>query len=424
MDNHFYWKLRALGSKVYYSLILPLELKERAKTIGKKDRIEVVFFAMNLAMWRYQGIYDLLSMDKRFNCHVVFTVAIDKKATWKSDLEQMRDYFGSQGIQYVDFDENKGVGYDVRGQINPDIVFYPQPYGNTYPAEHDFSVFKDKLMCYMPYSINVIKASDWLYDLPFHNFAWKIYRPLSHDKVIASKVARNKGRNVVTSGYLNLERYLSEEVVDVWKNVNNGCKRLIWAPHFTIETAESWLRGRGNFLWMSQMMLDIARQYKDRLQIAFKPHPRLKSELYRHPDWGKEKTDRYYQLWANMENTQLETGDFVDLFKTSDAMIHDCASFTAEYLYVNKPVAFTTRDENSILEGNSEFGRAALKQHYIVGNELEIRSFIENVVLGGEDSMAAGRTEFFETVLKPNVKVSTSQFIVNDIKKSLGIKSH
>ena len=423
MDNQLYWSLRNLVIKLYLNTLYPRILKRRVKKIGRKDRIEVVFFAMNVAMWRYQGVYDLLSKEERFNCHIVLTVPNSFTREQQAlDLQQMRDYFQKKNINYLDYDESNNRAFDVKRHINPDILFYPQPYGgNMYPREHDFSAFKDKLWCYIPYGINVVKEADWIYDLYFHNLAWKIYRPLRHETDITVKTARNRGRNTVTSGYLNLDRYLLESAEDVWKIKSHYHKRLIWAPHFSIDPENVLLKGRANFLWMSQLMLDIAVQYKDRLQIAFKPHPRLKSELYRHPDWGKEKADRYYELWATMENTQLETGDFVDLFKTSDAMIHDSGSFTAEYLFVNKPVAFSTKDIETLLKEHSEFGRAALKQHYIVGDESEVRSFIEKVVLAGQDQMAAKRTEFYEAVLKPNVKGTTSQFIVDDIKKSLGI---
>ena len=168
-------------------------------------------------------------------------------------------------------------------------------------------------------------------------------------------------------------------------------------------------------------MLDIAEKNKDRLQIAFKPHPRLKSELYLHPDWGKEKTDRYYQRWESMENTQLETGDFIDLFKTSDAMIHDSGSFTIEYLFVNKPVAFVTADFEALKSEHNDIGRACLDQHYVVHNEKEVFDFINQVVLENQDPMKKQRTEFFQTALKPNVNGNTSEFIVSDIKKSLGL---
>lgn len=422
MFSQLYHKLRQQGVKFYLTSLYPVILNRRARAIGKKDKIEVVFFAFNVAMWRYQGVYDLLSKDKRFNCHVVFTVprtfTDEQKA---SDLQQMRSYFGSLGISYVDYDESDPAGFNVREQINPDILFYPQPYDYMYPANHDFFLFKDKLLCYIPYAVNVIKEQHNLYDLIYQNLAWKVYCPLHYEKEKAKITARNHGRNWIVSGYANLDRYLSDEVNDVWKIKDRSIKRLIWAPHFTIAKELSWLEARSNFLWMSRLMLDVAERYKDRLQIAFKPHPRLKSELYHHPEWGKEKTDRYYEQWSTMDNTQLETGDFVDLFKSSDAMIHDCGSFTAEYLFVNKPVAFTVSDLASLKEDHSDFGRMALDQHYIVGNEEEVLSFIEDVVLGGSDTMAQQRTAFFETVLRPNVNGKTSQFIVEDIKKSLGM---
>ncbi len=389
--------------------------------IGKKDKIEVVFFAINLAMWRYQGVYDILSKDKRFNCHVVFTVPNTFTAEQKrDDLKRMREFFDSRGIEYKDLDEKEERGFDVKGLINPDILFYPQPYAYIYPANHDFFLFTDKLLCYLPYALNVIDANSWTNDLPFHNRAWKIFCASQYDKRRAMSSAKNHGRNWVVSGYPNLDLYLDKELNDVWKIKDKRVKRLIWAPHFTMSKV-SWLTPRSNFLWMSQLMMDVAEQYKGQLQIAFKPHPRLKSELYRHPDWGKEKTDDNYQRWETMENTQLETGDFVDLFKTSDAMIHDCASFTAEYLYVNKPVAFVTADVDALKSDHNAFGQAALDEHYIVGDKNEVLAFIETVVLGGQDSKKAQRTDFFETVLKPNVSGTTSAFIVNELKKGLGL---
>ena len=403
--------------KFYLNAIYPAVLKRRVWRVGKKDKIEVVFFAINVAMWRYQGVYELLARDPNFSCHIVFTVANDKKEQMRDDLQQLRAFFNAKGIDYVDYE---GVsGYDVKKHINPDILFYPQPYWNLYPQNHDYSHFTSKLLCYMPYSVNVVECNYWTSDLPFHNLAWRVYCASSMEKRNAAEVAKNHAKNWIVSGYSNLDEYCNDNMNDVWKINDRSLKRLIWAPHFTISKV-SWLSPRSNFLWMSQLMLDVAEKNKDKLQIAFKPHPRLKTELYKHPDWGKDKTDAYYQQWESGPNTQLETGDFVDLFKTSDAMIHDSGSFTAEYLYVNKPVAFVTADIDELKSTHSNFGCAALDQHYIVRNEKEVMDFIYDVVLGGNDPKKEQRTRFFETVLKPDVKGTTSQFIVDDIKKSLG----
>ena len=49
--------------------------------------------------------------------------------------------------------------------------------------------------------------------------------------------------------------------------------------------------------------------------------------------------------WESLSNAQLETGKYVDLFMTSDAMIHDCGSFTIEYHYTLKPVMYLVKGE-------------------------------------------------------------------------------
>lgn len=428
MNKELYYniiaKLGKLRYKVYLNTFYPQILKHRAKKIGKSDKIEVVFFAVNIAMWRYQGVYDLLSNDGRFNCHVVFTVAQTfTKEQQSADLRQMREYFNERRIPYMDYDVNSDIGYDVSGIIDPDILFYPQPYDGAFPDCHCYRKFISKLLCYIPYAVNVVSTNKetWVFNTMFHCLAWKLYYPFEYDKVESKRISWNHARNMVISGYPNVDKYLSAENVDVWKKQERVKKRLIWAPHFTISLLKDSPLNRSNFLMMAELMLEIAGRYKDRLQIAFKPHPRLKTELCRHQDWGQERTDTYYHQWESMENTQLETGDFVDLFKTSDAMIHDSGSFTLEYLFVNKPVAFVATELEALFAKHSRIGVEALKQHYIVSNKDEIISFIEGVVLGGNDTKQDQRTDFIYTQLVNNRKITTSQFIVNDMKRSLGI---
>lgn len=429
MNKELYYntiaKLGELRYKVYFNTVYPYILKHRAKMIGKKDKIEVVFFAMNIAMWRYQGIYDLLSKDERFNCHVVFTVALTfTKEQQSADLKQMRAYFDERHIRYKDYDEVSDLGYDVLGKINPDILFYPQPYDGAFPDCHCYRNFLSKLLCYVPYGLTVgsSEKETWVYNTMFHCYAWKLFYPFAQSKNDAKKISWNYARNMVISGYSRMDSYLSEENIDVWKIQDRRVKRLIWAPHFTISLLKDSPLNQSNFLRIAELMLELAKRYKDRLQIAFKPHPRLKTELYRHPDWGQERTDNYYHQWESMANTQLETGDFVDLFKTSDAMIHDSASFTLEYLYVNKPVAFVTSTLEGLFSKYSSMGVEALKQHYLVTTEDEIISFIEDVVLGGKDTKQEQRTRFFNTQLAFNQSMTTSQFVVQDIMNGLGLK--
>ena len=105
--------------------------------------------------------------------------------------------------------------------------------------------------------------------------------------------------------------------------------------------------------------------------------------------------------WEQMENTQLETGQFVDLFMTSDAMVHDSGSFAVEYHYSQRPVMFVARDLPSVMTDVSMVGKEAYDVCYIGSSESDIRHFIEDVVLCNDDSLKARRHVFFSNYLLP-----------------------
>ena len=118
-----------------------------------------------------------------------------------------------------------------------------------------------------------------------------------------------------------------------------------------------------------------------------------------------------------MPNTTFVDGEYYDLFLSSDALIHDCSSFMAEYLFTQKPALFIKKRGYSMpLNG---FGEECLKRHYIGEDISDIRHFIDDVVIGGSDSMRMERNEFVERYLRPKEDVSVAQFIYNEICKDL-----
>ena len=168
------------------------------------------------------------------------------------------------------------------------------------------------------------------------------------------------------------------------------------------------------FLYLHQVILDIARKYEGKIQIAFKPHYALRPKLYEHEDWGKERTDKYYETWSNLKNGQLELGGYTDLFITSDAMIFDSSSFVIEYLYLGKPSLFTVKNEG-VYKSFNEFGEEAFKTiDKISWDEVnKIYNFVEMVINKSYQSKIKERfkTEF---LLPPN-KRTASQNVVDFI---------
>lgn len=396
--------------------------------VGGKAR--VVFIASNRAMWKYEGIYEKLSVAKEFDVKIVLSpFRLYDIEQQKADLEELRAYFKERKIPFEDFNEEyldfleesehfgastlkapikyKGCFFDLK-KYNPDIIFYQQPYERILIKEHDSSHFYNKLLCYCPYALWTSKG-DFSYNTDFHNLAWKLFYSTPFHLYDAKMCAKNGGINVDVVGYPGADDYLlrekrlsidgnnstspHSEYLQKSKLDSSQVKNLIWAPHFTIIPERSEIP-RSNFLWMADFMLEMAQKYQGKLNIAFKPHPRLYSELCVHPDWGREKANLYYKKWEEMPNTSLETGDYIDLFLHSDGMVHDCGSFSAEYHYTTNPVMFISKDLTEIRKNQGVFGDRVLDLHYLGQNANDIEDFILQKVLNGVDPMKSEREDF------------------------------
>lgn len=379
------------------SLVLPFIHKLYIRQLKNKEKINVTFIAMSLSMWRYQRLYELLNRHPRFNVSLVLlpcrAYSLEQQ---EEDISKLKTYFDSKQILYYVGGERTSL--DIKKELSPDILFYPQPYRGLFSKKDDYLTFKYRLLCYYPYAFWTATKS-WSYNKALHNYAWKLFYSTELHLNEAKKYAYNKGKNVEVVGYPNADDFLFRSHNDVWKPQPTKKKRIIWAPHFTIFSGG--LLNQSNFLWMADFMLMVLEKYASSIQFAFKPHPRLKTELYKHEDWGKEKTDKYYSLWENNSSSQLETGDFVDLFMTSDAMIHDSASFSVEYHYSRNPVMYIATNFEEQLSEKGEFGKLALLQHYVGGGQEDIINFIESVVIKGEDTMKESRKSFYNNYLLP-----------------------
>ena len=416
--------LKKLYRKYYFfPFVWQRKLDKQVEALKKKDEIIIAFIVINIPMWKYQPLYDLLKKNNRFKLYIVISPSIKYSFEERCrDAQLMREYFTSREMPFIDWDvEHEGAPVDIKQVINPDILFYTQPGKKVFTFEHSYRHHKDKLLCYTFYGF-VTTDNRHFYDREFLNIAWKLYYPMEIQRKMARKYAERKDANVVVAGYSEYDRFVTGPFHNVWKTNDSHVKKIIWAPHFTI--SKSLIEGfapRSNFLWMADLMLEIAEKYKDELHVAFKPHPRLLSELYKHEGWGKERADDYYEKWQNLSNGQLETGDFVNLFYFSDAMIHDSDSFVIDYIYFDKPEMFVTKDINIQKQEADELSGLVYDNIYIGKTKEDIIKFIDDVVIGGNDNQSEARKKIMdEYLLPPNGRLASENMYL-DLCKSLGI---
>lgn len=411
-----------IGIKAY--CLLKNQPKRHIKALDivrTKEQITVAFFVIHASVWKYDKLFNILEQDIRYNPIIIICPFISySHDNMIKEMDMSYKLFTSKNYTVVKtFNDISKEWISVKEEIKPDIVFFTNPHNIT-KDEYLITNFLDTLTCYVQYSFPIMHLYEMQFNLEFHNLLWGAFYETTMHKGFAQKYARNKGENVLITGYPGTDILLDEnyKADDLWKIKEREIKRIIWAPHHTI-------RGQGNgldyscFIEYADFMVDIAMKYHDKIQIAFKPHPILKTKLFKDKDWGEKRTEDYYKTWDKLTNGQLNESEYVDLFLTSDAMIHDSASFLVEYLYVNKPVQFTIRDSNVVKRFN-EFGKLCYDMHYQANTEREIILFIENVIIENQDDMENKRNSFIKNYLIPPNDNSASENIFIELNKSLG----
>jgi CDP-glycerol glycerophosphotransferase (TagB/SpsB family) len=167
-------------------------------------------------------------------------------------------------------------------------------------------------------------------------------------------------------------------------------------------------------------MIDLSLKYKNSIDFCFKPHPALKEKLYYHKDWGISKTDNYYKFWKNGENTLLSESGYHDLFIESDSLILDSVSFTAEYLYLNKPYCFLTKDNFDYNKSLNIIGKKIFEKINKANNISSLEDFIKNSVLKSDKKQITNQKVILNNLnFLNNKNLLASQNIYNYINKTI-----
>ena len=368
------------------SLFKPEQIEENKQSISKKKVKKVAFFCMSIAMWKYETVFKKLLEEDGFEPIVIISPSQRLSITQrKKDYREIVNYCREKGFPFIALRSILfNVGQNI-GKQKIDFVFFTQPYNGITCKEYQYENFKNSLLCYVPYDDGIL-TSEFSYNSILHKIAWKLFYPYSIQKTIAESYGQIRD-NINITGPCCYDIYKITKM----KNWGTPKKKIIWAPHHSI-LADDWLHF-SCFLEISDYMLDLAEKYKDKIFIIFKPHPMLMPQLGKL--WGHERANAYYAKWNNLENGMYCNSASFPLFKESDALIHDCSSFTMDYMMTGKPCLYLlirgTHKQNFI-----EPAKDAFNAHYHAFKKEDISGFIETVVINGNDCMKEDR----ETVLK------------------------
>ncbi len=400
IDEIFFRKYT--GKKEY------LKLRKKLDQVRRQDVITVAFQVWNVAKWKCDSVFHAMKKHPRFN-PIIWIANEPGASRIELDLQYKKlvTRFTSPEYTVVTAEDCN----HLVEKINPDLIFIQEPYSFSINSGSNAI---GKLFCFVRYCFPnslIKKAYNYFlikYSLFYFLENWSVAR--EHTKMRISPE-----RNMYVTGHPMVDAFFSKKSKQsVWKRQCTCKKKIIWAPHWTIN--QEAVFSPATFLRYAQFMLQLAQIYCDKIQMAFKPHPTLYRKLCEHPDWGKELTDEYYSQWASMSNTQLETGEYIDLFLQSNAMIHDCGSFILEYLLVDKPCMYLQNGAD--YPHYNEMNKEALKCYEIALSEIDIENFIVKIVFDNEDDKATRRRQFISKYLIPPNNKTAAENIIDAIINS------
>ena len=411
-------KLRDFGVnlKVFFNVkYINKNKKGVLKHIRKKakhQKLNVAFYVYDETKWKCQSLYELLEKDEHFIPYIFVTKNAAPKENFNfqkpDELKKVFEFFKGQNmrVEYAyDFENDGHIPFEQM-QPKPDIIIYQHPwYVET--SQGPVVCSKFALTYYVPYFV-ATSVSHIEYYLRFHQYVQTHY---VLDDLIKDYYARNmtnKGVNLKAVGhpmldyfYLNRDKHFEDK------------KFVIYAPHWSVDKDNNlcW----GTFLSNGRFMLDYAQKYPE-INWVFKPHPCLKNYLIQHKYMKNQDAENYWNEW-NKVGQVCETGNYLDMFMESKAMITDCGSFETEYFYTAKPLIYLKSPDATPFNPSVQ---RIVDNYYKVCSITELENALDEVVVNGNDYLKEKRLSLLKTAGYQNNYAANN--ILTDIKNTLEIE--
>ncbi|WP_026517138.1 hypothetical protein [Butyrivibrio sp. MC2021] len=420
--------------KIYDMVISSAERRLKKKAINGK-KINVLFQSYSAAQWPAADVYNAILNDQRINVGVIVSPMVDRDEESRlNTYSQVKKWFIDRQYKIIEGlkeDNNSYIQWQDLQDV-PDVLYITSSWYDSLPQGQRFTDLPLKcLVAYIPYGLYLANGVEGsyakyaVYDKELFSLMWRVYCDCAKNLEGYQKYQYIKGKNVRFSGYSKMDYFYTpkewseEEINTLWKipkgKKSSGVKRVIIAPHFSVGNTGHVLFS--TFQKNCWFLLFLAEKYKDSVSFILKPHPNLR---FASVAYGLFKSyreyDDYLQNWNDLPNCRVvQDAGYLDIFATSDAMIMDSGSFLGEYLYTQKPLLYLTRPEQAFLP----IGDKVVNAYYRTPGEdyMGIESFLNDVVLRGNDPMKHAREEVFKEeydYLSMN-KIKASEYICKEL---------
>jgi len=388
---------------------------EKIKTkVQKGQKIRVGFMVIYDACFPAEPLFKKMLNDNLFEPHII--VIPDTRRGDENMMFQMNKTFETFSKNYSNvskaWDDKNKTFIDFSEKF--DIICTANPYE---AMTHKFYRIgklanNDVLPIYFNYGYPAVSFARRVASMGSLSKMWKVFSESDAIMDEYKEHMKNHGESLVLAGYMKLDTLAEQKITP------HDRKKIIIAPHHTIEKNFDENIGLSNFLTYADLFKEIPKRYPQ-IDFIFRPHPLLKVTLEKDTVWGKEKTEKYFEeIQQNSNMIYQEGGDYFETFANSDGIIHDCSSFLAEYMFTEKPVCYMLRNKDSIEKYFMENGKEILSHCYQAYKKQDIIDFLDDVIMKNNDPMAQARIEFVNSELKVNYP-HVSDFVLNYLKNAI-----
>ncbi|MDL2280895.1 CDP-glycerol glycerophosphotransferase family protein [Selenomonadales bacterium OttesenSCG-928-I06] len=340
----------------------------KIKSLQKKpEKIIIVFLVWENSKWNGDILYKKFANSKNFK-PIVLVVSEDPK-----DYE----FYELHGYEvYCISNDN-----DLQ-KHNPDIIFYQQPWYSLADKFTPAKLSKYALLCYFPYAISTTIELPMIWN-KCELFFKSLYCHFVFNQTLSEQFKSYGVFNTIVTGHPKLDVYNTPIKINLWKNKNKY--KIIYAPHHSFEdTSLKW----ATFQWNGKEILKMAKNNPD-TEWVFKPHPIFKKNLLNNKIMTAQEIDSYFDEWAKIGQV-YESGNYFDIFRTSNLLITDCGSFLTEYLPTKNPVIHLVAQNKTTVYRSSIYEQSS-RNYYKVKNSEELEQTFNMLVKENEDPLKTNR---------------------------------
>ena len=365
-------------------------LRACRERLAAGKRLRVCFLVCDASMFSAEPVYLAMRGDARFEPFVAVVPRVSRGERFlRETLAKTMDVLTARypGVRSL-YDPDTKAARPLEGLA--DVVFTSIVYDDqTLERYTALPLSRFALVACIPYGYGGQLLSDVRRTifLPQFAFFWRLFVANPDTLALWKGANRLLADSLAVSGYPKMDRLAETRIRP------DRPRTILVCPHHTLARTGDGL-ALSNFLRYADFFLSLPKEFPA-VRFVFRPHPLLFPRLATPAWWGEARAEAYRRAMAAQPNVEFQQGgDYFDAFVNSDAMIHDCGSFLAEYFYTGHPQCYVLEDASVVDREFTPFGKKLLRHVDRAFSEDDVREFVRRVLDGTAGGGASAREAF------------------------------